>query len=205
MATVAGPALSFDASGKFGGTLVFSKWKGRPVVRQLVIPANPKTAAQTAVRAAMRWGSREWAQLSAVEQATWEAPAKPTNILPFNAFIKQGQDNIAQDMGYQSEYPAPTAAAPGIVTAPAATGGAGQADLSWVDSLGANDFGHIVYAALNAVVTPSPQNIRGIADMTDLGIIIRELEPGTWHFKVKTFNTAGVLGTATADFTATVT
>jgi hypothetical protein len=39
-----------DASGKFGGTLVFSKWKGRNVVRQLVIPANPNSTGQELAR-----------------------------------------------------------------------------------------------------------------------------------------------------------
>jgi hypothetical protein len=50
MAKVSGPLMSMDASGKFGGTLVFSKWKGRNVVRQLVIPSNPNSAGQTDAR-----------------------------------------------------------------------------------------------------------------------------------------------------------
>ena len=50
MAKVTGPLMSIDASGKFGGTIVFSKWKGRNVVRQLVVPANPNSAGQEAAR-----------------------------------------------------------------------------------------------------------------------------------------------------------
>ena len=50
MAKVSGPLMSMEASGKFGGTLVFTKWKGRPVVRQLVKPANPKSADQELAR-----------------------------------------------------------------------------------------------------------------------------------------------------------
>ena len=50
MAKVTGPLMSMDASGKFGGTLVFSKWKGRNVVRQLVIPANPNSQGQEDAR-----------------------------------------------------------------------------------------------------------------------------------------------------------
>jgi hypothetical protein len=46
--------MSMDASGKFADTLVFSKWKGRPTVRQLVTPANPQSADQQAARNAMR-------------------------------------------------------------------------------------------------------------------------------------------------------
>lgn len=54
MAIVSGPLMSMDASGAFGGTLVFTKWKGRPVVRQLVTPSNPQTADQVAARNAVR-------------------------------------------------------------------------------------------------------------------------------------------------------
>lgn len=54
MAKVTGPLMSMDASGKFAGTLVFSRWKGRPTVRQLVAPSNPRTADQIAARNAVR-------------------------------------------------------------------------------------------------------------------------------------------------------
>lgn len=50
MAKVTGPLMSMDASGKFGGTLVYGKWKGRPTVRQLVIPSNPQSTDQVAAR-----------------------------------------------------------------------------------------------------------------------------------------------------------
>lgn len=54
MAKTTGPLFSMDASGKFGGALVFGKWKGRNVVRQLVTPANPQSADQEASRNAVR-------------------------------------------------------------------------------------------------------------------------------------------------------
>jgi hypothetical protein len=54
MAKVSGPLMSMDARGKFAGALVFSNWKGRPVVRQLVIPSNPASAGQMTVRNQLR-------------------------------------------------------------------------------------------------------------------------------------------------------
>lgn len=54
MAKVSGPLMSMDASGAFAGALVFGKWKGRPTVRQLVVPANPQSANQTVARNRMR-------------------------------------------------------------------------------------------------------------------------------------------------------
>lgn len=50
MAKVTGPLMSMSASGAFGGTMVFSNRLGQNVVRQLVIPANPRSAGQTDAR-----------------------------------------------------------------------------------------------------------------------------------------------------------
>lgn len=54
MAKISGPMFSLDARGKFAGALVFSSWKGRPVVRQLVTPANPMSAEQQIARNIVR-------------------------------------------------------------------------------------------------------------------------------------------------------
>lgn len=45
-----------DARGKFANTLVFSGWKGRPTVRQLVTPSNPQTSGQIDARNMVRVG-----------------------------------------------------------------------------------------------------------------------------------------------------
>lgn len=50
MAKVTGPLMSLDASGSVASTITFSKWKGRNYVRQRVVPSNPSTAGQIAVR-----------------------------------------------------------------------------------------------------------------------------------------------------------
>ena len=50
MAKVSGPLFSVDASGSYAGSLVFSKWKGRNYVRQLVTPSNPHTLNQEVAR-----------------------------------------------------------------------------------------------------------------------------------------------------------
>jgi len=50
MAKLTGPFMSIDASGTFADTLTASRWKGRSYMRQRVIPSNPNTAGQQAVR-----------------------------------------------------------------------------------------------------------------------------------------------------------
>jgi len=50
MAKLKAPLMSLGASGKLGDALVFFPWKGLNVVREYVIPANPKTALQVTQR-----------------------------------------------------------------------------------------------------------------------------------------------------------
>jgi len=53
MAKLKAPLLSLGASGAIGRSLVFFPWKGLDVVREYVIPSNPKSDGQIAQRAHM--------------------------------------------------------------------------------------------------------------------------------------------------------
>lgn len=50
MAKTTAPMLSFSARGSIAKTMVASRWRGVAYMRQHVIPANPRTVAQQAVR-----------------------------------------------------------------------------------------------------------------------------------------------------------
>lgn len=50
MAILKAPLFSLGASGALGKALVFFGWKGLDVVREYVVPANPKTTAQRTQR-----------------------------------------------------------------------------------------------------------------------------------------------------------
>ncbi len=51
MAKLKAPLLSFGASGKIAGALVYFPWKGIDAVREYVVPANPRSTLQIAQRA----------------------------------------------------------------------------------------------------------------------------------------------------------
>lgn len=53
MAKTSAPFLSLDASGTIASTLTASKWKGRNYMRLRIIPANPQTSGQQAVRSVL--------------------------------------------------------------------------------------------------------------------------------------------------------
>ncbi len=50
MAKLKAPLMSLGASGQLGKAIVFFGWKGLDVVREYVIPSNPKTSGQTTQR-----------------------------------------------------------------------------------------------------------------------------------------------------------
>lgn len=53
MAKLKGPLFSLRAAGAIGKALVYFSWKGLNVARTWVIPSNPNTAAQVAIRGHM--------------------------------------------------------------------------------------------------------------------------------------------------------
>lgn len=190
-----GPLMSMGASGSIGGILTFGSNKGRNFVRQLVIPSNPRSAAQTGVRSGMGWAGKEWAQLTTLEQATWETKAAQFNISPFNAFIKQGMDNWSNGAAFQSEDPAPTVATPAEPpTSPTDTVTERRATIEWVDDVvGSNDFGVIYYQSLTTGFTPGRDNAVGVIDMGVQKFITPTLEPGTYYYRLATFAKDGAI------------
>jgi hypothetical protein len=76
MAKTTAPTLSFEARGSIAKTLVYSSWRGVRYARRHVVPANPRTVAQQAVRTLFAF-LREIYKLS---------PSTLTN--PWNAFAQ---------------------------------------------------------------------------------------------------------------------
>lgn len=205
MARVDAGALSIGASGTIANTLTFSRWKGRPYVRQRVIPANPKSGAQVGVRSFMRWGSQHWASLTTANQATWEGLADASAISPFNAFIGAGQTNARNFLGYRRQNPAESSTPAGIPTAELATAVTRGLSITWTDPAAGDIFGVILYRALTTGFTPAPSNVIRVVDAGVELYIDTPLTPDTYFYVLNTFDFAGTLGTPTAEFSGTVT
>lgn len=91
MAKLTGPLLSFGAKGQIGKTVVISKWRGIPYARSYVVPANPKTAAQTTVRTTFALLREMWKLAPAQVQAAWNAFAAGR---PFTGMNKLVGENV---------------------------------------------------------------------------------------------------------------
>lgn len=86
MAKPTGPFLSLGASGSVAKTIVASKWKGRPYIRQHVIPANPNTVAQQSTRNAFRVAGEIYKLAPTLFTAPWELFATGQVLTGRNAF-----------------------------------------------------------------------------------------------------------------------
>jgi hypothetical protein len=89
MAKVTAPLLSFGGLGTIGKTAVFSKWKGRPYVRQYVVPGNPQSAGQTLTRNAFGFANSVWKIMGPLGQAPWDRFATGQVLTGRNKFMGQ--------------------------------------------------------------------------------------------------------------------
>lgn len=206
MAVVSAPLMSLGATGKIGGAIVFSSWKGRPVVRQLVTPANPNSAKQMARRAMMRFLMQQWSTLSGTNQASWDALAKATNIAPVNAYTAHDQRLWTQFLPPTAEYlhASGTPATTAVVTV---TGGVGQASLSIALGTINDNWGAAIFGKLGSAPTGIFTEVMFVVvgKATPATCVITPLTPGTWHFKARPFTLYGDWGTLGADANGVVT
>jgi hypothetical protein len=201
MAKTKGGLFSLDASGSLAKTLTFSKWKGRKYVRQLVKPRNPRSALQTGMRAAFRFTSQVYKTIGATPQANWKVAAKVGNITALDAMQRVNQKATRQNKGVVKDPTLAAGAVEAAPTAPAAAAGFKSLNLTWVDSVGANDFGTYVYMSTQTGFTPDVSNLQFIIAHGTQKVTVPRLVSGTTYFFVlKGVENGGTLGTATAQF-----
>lgn len=202
MARTTGPLMSMSASGSLAGTLTYAHWKGRPYVRQLVTPANPKSQAQYYTRSMMRFLSQVWALLSPTAQAMWDDLAKQGNFSPFNAFVRLNMKRWTQALSPSDDPSLPGGGVAPVLGTLTPTGGVGQITGTQVLTTRNDGFG-LVYSASLHVAGTSPlaaarliNQIFNQADASTQAFSITGLEPGTYDLSVRGFDEFGTAFTA---------
>lgn len=106
MAKLKAPLMSLGASQQLGKALVFFGWKGLDVVREYVIPSNPRSAGQTTQRGYLTAGVAElhriqglgvgiWTEADQIAYALWASVVKAATTW-FNQVMKNWLDqNVA--------------------------------------------------------------------------------------------------------------
>jgi len=90
MVRATGPFFSLDARGTLGDVLTGSFWRGVNYIRTRVIPHNPKSVQQLAVRSVLTDGVSKWrfGKISSLHQNYWNTYARGLSESGFNRFMR---------------------------------------------------------------------------------------------------------------------
>jgi len=197
-----------DASGSLGGAIVFSKWKGRNYIRQLVTPANPKSGGQVGMRSCFKFLTQEWAGLTDGNKATWEDRADDMVASTFNAYCSYNQKRWRNFEGISKEDPAadtPFSGTEGVLTAVAS-----ERSITVTQKVTAEGNGWGVAIFRYAVTaTPTAWNnliaVVPIAATADVVYVDSPLDPGAYFYNTRFMTDDGVYGAEVGEETDTVT
>lgn len=208
MARVSGPLHSDAASGKFAGSLVYAGWKGRPYVRQLVTPSNPKSAKQTGVRAMLAFLAAAWKANVGTEWTGWTTAAIARQISTFNAYVSENLSRWQLGSPPSQDYPAAEATSGCAITSAPLTGHEGFASAVITPATNANIWGVAIFRDTAEITAPGWANCIAIVprdDVTAFTYNDAPLAPGTYHYRFAAINTDGKMGTVLADASVVVT
>ncbi|HUV42307.1 MAG TPA: hypothetical protein VMY36_00105 [Patescibacteria group bacterium] len=102
MTRVTGPCFALDARKTLGGTLTYSFWRGINYVRARIVPHNPKSDKQTAVRGVLTDGVSKWrfGMITGSDKNWWNTYAKGLGESGFNRYMRKYiEDNYDSDAG----------------------------------------------------------------------------------------------------------
>lgn len=207
MVRVYGPMFSVRASGSIGGVATFAEWKGRPYVRKLVIPANPKSGGQLSVRAMMKFLSQYWASLSSAEQTDWDTLAAALNVSAFNAFVQYNMNRWGTNLRPSKLHPATEDNTPGTISVFSATAGSRSVLISVTLSSHDDNWGVAIFRGLtdamgvtrNEMVQVIPAEATATFTWLDF-----PLTPNVAvYYRCYPFDDTGLIGAAEDDITAT--
>lgn len=211
MTKVFAPALSLDASGTIGDAITFSKWKGRNYIRERVIPANPKSGLQVGFRSMFKFLAQNWAALTTVEKATWNALADASVISEFNAYMAANQNRWRRFNSPTQDTPATEAGTVcdfvGGATL-AATGGVSSISIDWTTGVINQNWGVLIFKGTTGFSTALSNCIAAVLSdvtITAYSFLDSPLTAGAYFYNSRLFTDDGVLGAELGEITASAT
>jgi len=208
MVKVQAPALSLEASGQIGGSMVFSKWKGRPYVRALVRPSNPKSGGQVGVRSMFKFLAQDWQNIGATPQATWEERADQKVVSPFNAFMSYNQFRWRDFLAPSQSDPAAAAMTPAVMGAGGATAGVRSITVTQAVTTPNDIWGVAIFRSTSTGFATAFDNLIGIEPYTaapGITFVDSPLEADTYYYNFRNFTKDGQLAAEVGEVNATVT
>jgi len=211
MVKLFGPALSLEASGKVGNSMVFSTWKGRAYLRKQTIPKNPNSDLQVAFRQMLTYLGNTWPLLPAAARSGYDNLAARDNISNYNAYIKYNQNRWENFFPPTIWYPAGETGSVATYVAgqPAATGG--RSHVRIIHTIDGSKNNNIAIAIFRGATgfTPALANCRAINRANNFGVTYtwddNKLQPGTYYYNTQLFTDSGLWGSPLGEISAVVT
>lgn len=207
MVRVQAPMMSLEASGSIAGALVFSKWKGRPYVRELVKPSNPRSGGQVGIRSMLRFLSQDWQNLSTVKKATWLDRANAKVISTFNAYVGYNVYRWRDFLGPTDSDPEATTDTPPTLGAGSAAAGVRSITVTQPITTPADGWGVAFFRSPTGTFTSTFDKLRYIGKIVstaDVNFVDSPLAPGTYYYEMRSFTMDGQMSAATAEVNAVV-
>lgn len=208
MVKVRGPMGSAEAAGTFGGSAVFSRWKGRAYVRTKVTPTNPKSALQVSARQMLAFLSQQWKEISEPNQATWYERAFQKQVSYYHAYISLNLDRFRQFTAPSQVYPpAETGTLPDLDSLDA-SGGVAHIELNqtWYNRYHA--WGILIFRSQTPGFATSRQTLITVQPLLiDSGPLYddQNLLPGTYYYNFRSFTTTGKISAQLGQISGTAT
>lgn len=198
--------MSFDASGTIGKTAVFSKWRGRNYVRRHVIPSNPKSALQIAMRASLRFMTQVWSSIPTTQKNEWSDLAAVNNVTLLNAAVADAQGRTRQGNGVRRSPEDAAGTTPSAPTDNSSFAGFQENNLLWTAGATAPEFAWMIWRSTSGSFTRSPSTLIRIVPAATTSFIDTGLTSGTEYFyEIAGVNNNGEMGTSSAEINLTPT
>jgi len=101
-----GPLNAVAASGAIANALIFTNHAGGTRVKKFAKPRNPRSAAQTGIRAMMAFLNHEWPTLSPDELATWSPASSERNLIAATKYKGVNLNRWGNFLGASRKFPA---------------------------------------------------------------------------------------------------
>lgn len=206
MARTKAPLFGLDASGSLGGSIVFSKWKGRTYVRRLTIPSNPKSGLQVGMRSSMRFVTQDFTNLTAGQKAAWDTLAAVDNITQLNAQVRDAQVLTRINKGVRRGPAESAGTTPDAAITLDAAAQPKSLVLSWVAGVAAPEYAWMLFRSATGVFAEDVSNLIRILPAATLAFTDFGLITGVELFySLIGVNFDGELGAPSAEFSGTPT
>lgn len=206
MATTKAPLFGLDASGSLGGSIVFSKWRGRTYVRRLTVPANPRSGLQVGMRSSMRFVTQDFKNLSGAQKAAWDALAAVTNITQLNAQVKDAQTRTRINEGVRRGPEEASGTTPDAATINTVAALPKSLRLSWTAGVNPPEYAWMIFRSIDTGFTADVSNLVRIVAAATLTFTDTKLLTGIEQFYVLIgINFDGELGATSTENSGTPT